>query len=74
VVEGVKVIAGLKKGCKHVVPCVHIKRIEFKDVCHACYSVETLRKAYSIDVHPLFEVDLYPKERDVITPQLEKVY
>jgi DNA-binding cell septation regulator SpoVG len=68
VVEGARVIAGLKRGCKHAVPCVHHKRIEFKDVCHTCYSVETLRKAYSIDVHSLFEVDLDPKERDVVIP------
>lgn len=32
--------------CKHMVPCVHRKRIEFKDVGHAYFSVKIFRKTY----------------------------
>jgi hypothetical protein len=46
--------------------CVHHKRIDLEDLCHAYYTLETLKKTYNEVVQSLPEAGQDPKKRDVI--------
>jgi hypothetical protein len=50
------------------------KRIEIKDFYHIYYTVKSFRKTYFEVVHPLQEVVLDPKDKNVIIllPNLNK--
>jgi len=56
--------------CKHMVPCVHRKRIEFKNVGHAYFSVKIFRKAYLEAL--VLKVDLDLKKVIIFPSNLKK--
>jgi len=51
---------------KYMVSCVYYKSIEFEEVCHVYYNVETFKNACFEVAHSLLKADLGSKEEDII--------